>query len=98
MTLHHIEDAAAALAAMRAVLRPGGVVVIADLEAQFFADDDPEAVVKGVHHRHGFSRDQISALFAAAGLALAVSETPFSIELWRERGTMPVRCSYGVAA
>lgn len=63
MTLHHIEDVGALLVRLRAMLKPGGFIALADLDREdgsFHSDDS------GVFH-HGFDRAAIAALAAAAG-------------------------------
>lgn len=65
MFLHHVDDPAKAIAEMARVLRPGGRVVITDLDShahQFLLTE---------HHDRwpGFARAEVSAWLAAAGLS-----------------------------
>ena len=63
MTLHHVPDLAQLFALFHDLLLPGGVLGIADLDAEdgSFHDDST-----GVHH-HGFDRDKIASLLSTAG-------------------------------
>lgn len=66
MTFHHLPDPAAVLGKLAALVRPGGWVAIADLDAEdgsFHGDNT------GVFH-HGFSTAQMAEFVAAAGLQL----------------------------
>lgn len=75
MTLHHLrEPQRFAHAAWRA-LRPGGHVVVIDLDSEggeFHADH------AGVHH-HGFDRDALAQVFSAAGFEMARFSTVYQI-------------------
>ena len=65
MTMHHIADVADLFGKFRAMLKPGGFIAIADLDAEdgsFHSEDT------GVFH-NGFEREAIAALAAAAGFA-----------------------------
>lgn len=64
LVLHHVEDAHAALAAILRLLRPGGRIALADLDAEDGSFHDADA--EGIHHR-GFERDALAALARAAG-------------------------------
>ncbi len=64
MTLHHIREVVPLLALLRAALKPGGTLCIADLDTEggkFHGDN------RGVFH-HGFDRAQLRRDFATAGL------------------------------
>jgi ubiquinone/menaquinone biosynthesis C-methylase UbiE len=64
MVLHHVADTHAAFAALSLLLRPGGVLAVADLDTEdgSFHRHDAE----GIHHR-GFDRGSITAIARAAG-------------------------------
>lgn len=65
MALHHIEELAPLLEALRAHVQPGGRVALADLDREDGSfHEDPT----GVFHR-GFDRDHVVALLSAAGFA-----------------------------
>lgn len=63
MTLHHIDDTEALLAACRRHLRPGGILALADLDKEdgSFHDD-----MTGVAHC-GFEHSALAALVTASG-------------------------------
>lgn len=63
MTLHHVKEIAPLLLSFRRVLKPGGLLCIADLDPDggLFHDD-----TTGVFHR-GFDRGGLRSLLAAAG-------------------------------
>ena len=65
LALHHIADTATVLARMRAALRPGGWVAVADL------DHDPGNRFHGHGHdgHPGFERADIAAQLGRAGFA-----------------------------
>ena len=64
LVLHHLPDTAAALRAIRELLRPGGWLALADLETEdgSFHSHDAE----GIHHQ-GFDPDRLAATAADAG-------------------------------
>lgn len=65
MTLHHVPDAATLIAQLAAALLPGGILALADLDAEdgsFHGDNT------GVHHL-GFDRLRIKGFIEQAGLA-----------------------------
>lgn len=63
MTLHHVADLPALFADFHALLRPGGRIALADLEAEDGTfHEDPEGVV-----HHGFHPEALLGLLAAAG-------------------------------
>ena len=53
LVLHHIKDTAAALAAVRRLLRPGGRIALSDLDTEDGTFHSAEA--EGIHHQ-GFDR------------------------------------------
>jgi 2-polyprenyl-3-methyl-5-hydroxy-6-metoxy-1,4-benzoquinol methylase len=64
MTMHHIEDVAALVRTFRGMLKPGGWLALADLDAEdgsFHGADVP-----GVMHQ-GFDRDALQAELRSAG-------------------------------
>lgn len=64
LVLHHVADTAVALAAVRDLLRPGGRVALADLDAEDGSFHDPD--VEGIHH-HGFERTGLIGMAQAVG-------------------------------
>jgi SAM-dependent methyltransferase len=64
LVLHHIVDTAAALAAIRGLLRPGGRIAIVDLDTEDGTFHDPDA--EGIHHL-GFDRAALGDLARVAG-------------------------------
>ena len=64
LVLHHIADTGSALVAVRRLLRPGGRIAIADLDAEDGSFHDPDA--EGIHH-HGFERMRLIEETQAAG-------------------------------
>jgi ubiquinone/menaquinone biosynthesis C-methylase UbiE len=62
MTLHHVPDVPRALAAFHALLKPGGWLCHADLDAEDGSFHGPEVDV-----HHGFERAALRSWLAAAG-------------------------------
>jgi hypothetical protein len=75
--LHHVEDTAAALAAMRALLATGGRIAVADLDTEDGSFHTAEA--EGIHHQ-GFDRGDLGRLAEAAGFADIAFRTATTIE------------------
>lgn len=66
LVLHHLEHPARAMAEARRILRPGGRLVVLDLDAH-----DRELYRQTMGHRHlGFSAPALAALAAEAGLSV----------------------------
>jgi SAM-dependent methyltransferase len=87
-SLHHLEDPAAALGGIRAALRPGGVLAVAEMDGlPRFLPDDVVPDRPGLEARcrealSGLHRDQVphlgadwGALLTAAGLAVEAEST-----------------------
>ena len=85
LVLHHLEDTSGALRAIRDLLRPGGRIALADLDAE--DGSFHEATTEGVHH-HGFDRDELGRLAEAAGFTDVEVRTATEIE--HEDGRFPV--------
>lgn len=81
MTLHHVPDTARILALFRDLLKPGGYLCIADLDAE---DGSFHGIEYDVHH--GFDRDALATLARAAGLSSVRFRTVFEIVKDREQG------------
>jgi 2-polyprenyl-3-methyl-5-hydroxy-6-metoxy-1,4-benzoquinol methylase len=70
MTLHHVPDTAGLLRAFRGLLEPGGMVALADLEAE-----DGSFHGAGAKVHHGFDRGTLQAQLEAAGFREVQFET-----------------------
>ena len=71
MTLHHVPDLQALFRLFCDLLQPGGLLGIADLDAEDGSfHDDPT----GVHH-HGFDREMITSLLSKAGFVECSDKT-----------------------
>lgn len=77
LVLHHVADTAAALAAIHALLAPGGRVALLDLDAEDGSFHDADS--PGIHH-HGFERAEIVRLAGAAGFVGVETRTATEIE------------------
>ncbi len=77
LVLHHLPDTAAALRAIRSLLRPGGRIALADLDAEDGSFHGPDA--EGVHH-HGFDRSKLIRLAGDAGFVDVAVRTATVIE------------------
>ena len=84
LVLHHIEDTAAALAAVRRLLRSGGRIALSDLDTEDGTFHSAEA--EGIHHQ-GFDRDALADLARRAGFVDV--ETRDSIEIEDEGRRFP---------
>jgi ubiquinone/menaquinone biosynthesis C-methylase UbiE len=87
LVLHHLEDTAAALAAIRDLLVPGGRIALADLDTEDGSFHSADA--EGIHHR-GFDRAAIAELAAAAGFVDVVTGTATVIDEGADGGGFPV--------
>ena len=85
LVLHHVEDTGAALAAIFALLRPGGRIALADLDAEDGTFHDPGA--EGIHH-HGFERETVARLASEAGFTGVETVTATTME--RDGRTYPL--------
>ncbi len=72
MAMHHVQDTAALLRALRAHLRPGGRVALADLDAEDGSFHPPGT--EGVFHA-GFDRDALGRLMAEVGFVDVAFDT-----------------------
>jgi ubiquinone/menaquinone biosynthesis C-methylase UbiE len=77
LVLHHVEDTGAALGAVRRLLRTGGYIALADLDAEDGSFHDADA--EGIHH-HGFDRDELGRVAEAVGFADVAFTTPTVLE------------------
>jgi ubiquinone/menaquinone biosynthesis C-methylase UbiE len=84
MVLHHIADPDRALRAFFDMLRPGGVVCLADLDSESGAFHGAEAA--GTVHHHGFDRAAVRARLARIGFAEARDATALEFSKPVERG------------
>jgi ubiquinone/menaquinone biosynthesis C-methylase UbiE len=75
MAMHHVEDLRRVAAAFAAMLRPGGWLAIADLEAEDGSFHQDQAVP-----HNGFEPAMLAGLMAKAGLTGAVWRTIHSME------------------
>lgn len=74
MTLHHVPDVAAILGAFHALLAPGGVVCISDLDAEDGSFHGP-----GFSGHRGFHRDDLAAKIREAGFGPVRFSTPCEV-------------------
>lgn len=81
MTLHHVPDTTAILAAFHALLNPGGWLCIADLDKE---DGSFHGIEVDVHH--GFERAALAELAEAAGFTGVGFQTVFEISKEKPEG------------
>ena len=77
LVLHHIKDTAAALAAVRRLLRPGGRIALSDLDTEDGTFHSAEA--EGIHHQ-GFDRTALVELAQNAGFIDVETRSAIDIE------------------
>ena len=77
LVLHHIEDTAAALAAVRRLLRPGGRIALSDLDTEDGTFHSAE--VEGIRHL-GFDRRALAELARTAGFVEVETRSAMDIE------------------
>lgn len=77
LVLHHIEDTAAALAAIRRMLVAGGRLALSDLDSEDGTFHSAEA--EGIHHL-GFDRDGLVGLARDAGFVDVEARSAIDIE------------------
>jgi ubiquinone/menaquinone biosynthesis C-methylase UbiE len=77
LVLHYLKDTAAALAAIRDLLVPGGRIALADLDREDGSFHSAEA--EGIHHL-GFDRADLERLATNAGFVDVASGTAMVIE------------------
>jgi 2-polyprenyl-3-methyl-5-hydroxy-6-metoxy-1,4-benzoquinol methylase len=64
LVLHHVHDTRQVLASVHGLVRAGGAIALADLDAEDGTFHSADA--EGIHH-HGFEREHIEALARGAG-------------------------------
>ena len=77
LVLHHIKDTAAALAAVRRLLRPGGRIALSDLDTEDGTFHSAEA--EGIHHQ-GFDRTALADLARDAGFVDVQTRSSIDID------------------
>ncbi len=84
LVLHHLKDIDRAIATCRRMLRPGGIVCIADLDTEpgTFHEDGAEHV-----HHHGFDRSELKSHLGDHGFTAPCDETVYVIEKPDKTGT-----------
>ena len=87
LVLHHIADTRAALAAVRALLGPGGWMALADLDTEdgSFHSEASE----GIHH-HGFDRTAVEGIARDAGFVEVATRTAMVLDDEARPGGYPV--------
>ena len=76
MTLHHVRDVGTLLCRFRSLLVPGGLLALADLDAE---DGSFHQDTRGVEH-HGFHREWLREQLETAGFAQVNFETAHELE------------------
>jgi ubiquinone/menaquinone biosynthesis C-methylase UbiE len=87
LVLHHLEDTAAALAAIRELLVPGGRIALADLDTEDGSFHSADA--EGIHHL-GFDRAVVEHLAESVGFLDVATRTATVIDEGAEDGGFPV--------
>lgn len=75
LVLHHVEDVDALLRAFHAILAPGGVLALSDLDTEDGSFHGP-----GFTGHRGFSRDDLASRIERAGFRAPRFSSPFVIE------------------
>jgi 2-polyprenyl-3-methyl-5-hydroxy-6-metoxy-1,4-benzoquinol methylase len=91
MALHHVPDTAGLLRALRGLLRPKGMVCLADLDAE-----DGSYHGAGVDVHHGFERERLGRALEAAGFREVRFQTV--LEVAKESGGVTRRYPVFLAA
>lgn len=83
MALHHVEDVASVIAKLAAVLKPGGMLCLADLDREdgSFHQDNT-----GVHH-FGFDRNEMTKMLEQVGLVGLFAMTAHTVRRPAEGAT-----------
>jgi len=84
MTLHHVREVEALLKRFHSMLSPGGLLALADLDAE---DGSFHQDMSGVKH-HGFHREWMAEQLWAAGFGEPAFETVYEIEKPDASGTL----------
>jgi tRNA (cmo5U34)-methyltransferase len=84
MAIHHVEDTAKMASVFYNMLKPGGMIALADLEKEdgSFHNSGNSA---GVKH-NGFDREWLSSVFQKAGFKNARFTTAYNVERRNEKG------------
>jgi len=77
LVLHHVADTSEALAAIHALLAPGGRIALMDLDAEDGSFHDEDA--PGIHHQ-GFQRDELVRIAGATGFTDLRTTTAAEVE------------------
>jgi ubiquinone/menaquinone biosynthesis C-methylase UbiE len=77
LVLHHIADTAAALSAIRDLIRAGGWIALADLDTEDGTFHSADA--EGIHHR-GFDRDALERIAEGAGFVEVATRTAMVLD------------------
>lgn len=91
LTLHHMDDTAAALEGFRRLITPGGHLVVVDLD-----EEDGSFHGEGMHVHHGFGRHHLEHLMQDAGFTDVSFGDCHYIE--REDGRYPMFIAVGAIA
>jgi len=93
LVLHHVADTTAALAAIHAMLAPGGRIALLDLDAEDGSFHDEDA--PGIHHQ-GFDREEIVRL--ARGVGFVDPRTTSALSVERDGRPYPLFLLTGIRA